>query len=190
MTVYGHDHRNPRSATARIEDEMDEKGKNGGKGDQAGFYQIRVHGTQDKIEKNKLIWVPDLQSGAAHQKIGQFIPRQKGSIVQVNFDDQHQLSGHITGGYGTAGKGQGGGTVDGAQSVDNKTNSYPQLARGDLRQPTDIGWSKSEHEAFRSDDAGYYKENDEFRPKTVPNGKRMTAAYGDKTLGANQSDYG
>jgi hypothetical protein len=181
MTVYGHDHRNPRTATARIEDEMDKKGEGGGKGDQAGFYQIRVHGTQDGIEKDKLVYVPDLQSGAAHQKVGQFLPRQKGSIVQVQFDDQHQMSGHILGGYGTAGKGQGGGTVDGASGVDNKTNSYPQYSRGDLRQPTQIGWAKTEREAFRSDDDSFYEDIDTKREKTVPNGKRHSVAYNGKT---------
>lgn len=189
MTVYGHDHRNPRSATARIENIQDKKGEGGGKGDQAGFYQIRVHGTQDGIEKDKLIFVPQLRTGTASQKMGQFIPQQLGDDVQVQFDDMHQMSGHIIGSYSTAGKGTGGSTVDGATGVDNKTNSLPQYARGDVRQPVNIGWAKSEHEQFRSDDSSYYKDIDEFRSKTVKNGKRMTAAYGDKTLGADQS-YG
>lgn len=180
MTVHGADHRNPRTAVALITDEMDKKGSNGGKGDQAGFYQVRVHGTQDNIEKNKLVFVPDLQSGAAHQKVGQFLPRQKGSVVQVQFDDMHQLSGHILGGYGTAGKGKGGGTVDGATDVDNDTNSYPQYSRGKLEQPVSIGWAKSEYESFRADGAGYYKEADEYREKDNPTGKRLTAAYDDQ----------
>ncbi len=187
MTVYGADQRNPRSATAVIVDEQDKKGQSGGKGDMAGFYQVRVHHTQDNMEQDKLVFMPDPQSGAGHQKMGQFLPRQKGSVVNVEFDDAHQLSGRITGGMGSAGKGTGGGTVDGATGVDRGTNSFPQYARGDVKQPTDIGWSTSATEAYRSDTAGYYKDIDTFRAKKIKNGKRMTAAYGDATLSADQS---
>jgi hypothetical protein len=187
MSTWGSDSRLPSRGVALITDGMDKKGENGGKGDQAGFYQIRVYHTQDNIEKDKLIYVPDPQAGHAHQKYGQFLPRQKGSIVNVQFDDMHQMSGSITGGMGSAGKGTGGGTVDGATGVDNETNSHPQYARGDVKQPTSTGWSQSETEEYRKDSAGYYKDIDTFRSKKIKDGKRMTAAYGDKTLSADQS---
>ena len=72
--------------------------------------------------------------------------------------------------------------------MENDTNSYPQYTRGKLEQPVDIGWAKTDDEAFRSDGAEYYKEADEYREKDNPHGKRLTAAYeNDGDQGSHES---
>lgn len=185
MSNYGSDQRNPTHGTGVIKDNSDTKGKGQGKGDQAGWYQVKLHHTQTNIPDDQCGWFPAQNQGAAHQKIGQFLPMAKGSVVRVAFDDQHQMQGNITGAHGSSGKGKGGGTVDGATDVDRDTNSAPQYARGDVRQPTSFGWPEADEE-YRTDSHTGHKDHDTFRKDKIPNGKRMTAAYGDKTLSADQ----